>query len=933
MKKNLKKSIAMLLCLFLTTETLSTSSPAAIYAAAASEAGISVTSEQTDDASADTDIETDTSVITTQADDEDVSAARTGAEDVGTSGAENGETSGTDTENTEDETVSGNTGATDEQLQTTVPEETDPDAEELSADGETTDPSDDTSVADTSSTITATFYDTDKTTVLFSVPMTYEGYDIHLISVDENSQRYSPVLRGYGVDYWYCISNDKTYTPYKVYNNLNFRRDMAFYPVLETEPYEYCIRYDLVKGAYFDVEDTDAIPTAFTMESDTITLLSPSRLNYLFGGWYTDATFQSPIKEIKKGTVLSSTDNIYYDKDFEKYGIKLYAKWITPKPAKPAKPTVKNTGTGKMTIKITPVSGVDGYEVAYSSDKNCKKNVLKKDLAKKTSFTLTNLPSKKTYGFKVRSYQYDSTGKKHYSAYSAVTACKVKKGVKEYPAKSNSGQLKKVTVKNKNELYVQATIKKRLKSSDDCYYLVKIDPANGKVLKSIARTDKSQKVVFELPLTDENGTNHIQGKFAVAVKKGKKYIPVTAASFISNPEDAASYTAPFPTPASKKGRQGKYEQTLGDKNYFNNFCLDSIMATKSSHSVAYKYNGKTYYFYEPSFGEVAAANADGGTVTIQVMLQWSSANKNLILKSGRTPGAHYYAFNTEERAAREKLEAAFSYITEYASREGYHVDNWILGNEVNTYRNMTAKWYYAGNISNEKFMKSYASAFRMLYYAARSHNKNARVYICCDHTWINREQDWGTRYFTAAFDKAIKAENKNIKWNLAYHCYSAVLTNADFWNDGSLAKNSLGSDFVSPNNLSILTNYIKDNFGKDVRIILSEQGFSCSGGVGSPYNAGRQSGENVQAAAVAWLYYKAQFNDMIDAVIFSSGDHGGAGYQFDFIGRKAENVYKYMDTPKYKTYTKTCLQTIGKSSWSSAVSGFSDKKMKKMPTR
>ena len=533
----------------------------------------------------------------------------------------------------------------------------------------------------------------------------------------------------------------------------------------------------------------------------------------------------------------------------------------------------------------------------------------------------------------MRAYRIDSTGAKCYGSYSSVKSCKVKKGVKEYEAKKNSGKLKSVKIKDKTNLYVKATVSKRLKSSDNFYYLVKVDPNNGKVLKQIAKADKTTTVTFQLPVRDEKGNNHIQGKFGVAVKKGKKYMLITSTSYISNPEAAATYTKAFPKPASKKGRQGLYDKSLGDKHYFMNFNLNTMIGTKSSHNVKYKYNGKTYYFYYPNLGALSSANQDGGTTTVQVMLQYANHSKDLILKSGRTPGANYYAFNTDEKAAREKLEAAFAYLTEYGSQENYHVDNWILGNEVNTYANMNAKWYYAGNISRDKFMKNYASTFRMLYYAAKSNNKNARVYICCDHTWIDRDNDWGTKNFTKAFHKEIKSQNKNIKWNLAYHAYSAVLTNADFWNDGSLAPNNVNADFVSPNNLEILTDYMKSNFGKDVRIILSEQGFSCSGGVGSPYNVGRQSGESVQAAAMAWLFYKAQFNDMIDSVIFSSGDHGGAGFQFDIMGRKAEKVYKYMDTPKYNTYTKAYLKTIGASSWKSVVKGFSDTKLKKMPKR
>jgi hypothetical protein len=220
----------------------------------------------------------------------------------------------------------------------------------------------------------------------------------------------------------------------------------------------------------------------------------------------------------------------------------------------------------------------------------------------------------------------------------------------------------------------------------------------------------------------------------------------------------------------------------------------------------------------------------------------------------------------------------------------------------------------------------------MLYYAVKSNNKNARVYICTNNTWNDRSGDWGVKNFTASFQNAIKAENANIQWNLAFHCYSAVLTNADFWNDGNLATNSQSTPYVSPKNLEIMTSYMKKKFGKSVRIILSEQGFSASGGT-TRDNIGRQSGEDVQAAATAWLYYKAQFNSMIDAVIFNGHDHGGAGLQFGFTGRKAESVYKYMDTPQYAAYTQECLTTIKSTSWASSVKNFSDKKLQKMPNR
>ena len=776
-----------------------------------------------------------------------------------------------------------------------------------------------------SETITAYFYDSDSTTLLFSIPMQYSGNSIYLCDILSSEKMIAPVRNGYQVERWkHADANIKGNKISTLFYDIAFFEDKNLTAVWSTEPYAFPIHYQMNGGTF---KDASKVPYTFTVKSGNLVLPTPQKAGYKFNGWFTDAAFT------KSTVCIPSSFNFNSDANGNVTGYTVYAKWTAVKPGNVATLSVKNSATGKVQCTFSSVPNVDGYEITYATNKKFTKNKNTKEIGNKTSYTFTNLPKGKTYYYKVRAYNIDSTGNKCYGSFSPVKSCKVKKGVKEYAAKSNSGKLKQVSVKGGDTLYVKAKVSKRLKSSDQFYYLVKVNPNNGKVLKKIGKADKTKTVEFSIPLKDGNGNNHIQGKFAIAIKKGSKYKLISSSAYISNPQDSAAYTAPSPKPASKKGRQGCYDTSLGDKNYFNNLFLDEMLGTKGNHDVAYKYNGQTYYFNNPKLGWTSAANQDGGTVTVQIMLRYTNESKSLIKKTGRAQGAHYYAFNVEDKSSREKLEALFHFLAEQGSKEDCHVDNWILGNEVNTYANMTAKWYYAGNISKSAFMKNYASTFRILYYAVKSNNKNGRVYICCDHTWINRENDWGTKNFMDAFNKEIKSQNKKIEWNLAYHAYSAVLTNADFWNDGSLAPNNNNADFVSPNNLEILTNYVKKKYGTKVRIILSEQGFSCSGGVGSPYNNGRQSGQDVQAAAVAYLYYKAQFNDMIDAVIFSSGDHGGAGYQFDFIGRKAEKVYKYMDTPKYNTYTKDYLSVIKKSSWNSAVKNFNEKTLLNMPNR
>lgn len=645
-------------------------------------------------------------------------------------------------------------------------------------------------------------------------------------------------------------------------------------------------------------------PVKYKTGKTEFTFASPIKPGFYFGGWFSDAAFTMPISGVTKET----TGDLI-----------VYAKWISAMPAKvPTISSAKNSGKGKAVVRYTHAETVAGYELSYSYTKSFKKNEHIIPLASnKTSCSLTNLLKNKTYYFRVRAYNIDSTGEKCYGSYSPVVSCKITKGVVEYAAKSNSATLKSCKVSKNTNLYVKAKVKKRLKSSDDYYYLVTVDPNSNKYLKVIDKCEKKTTITFNLPLRKEDGTNLVQGKYAIAIKSGKKYKIISKTSYITNPEAAATYTAAFPKTTSKKGLQGSKDTSLGVQHTFINIDMNTVL----NGSTPYVYNGKTYYFNDIYGGYISSANQLGITITGQFMITWNETNKYAILKSARQPGHAYYALNTEDKKARETYEAAFSFLAERYSSENCHLDNWVLGNEVNIH----PVWYYAGNISRDKFIKTYANTFRVMYYAVKSNSKNARVYICTDHTWSNRHGDWGARPFMDAFNAEIKSQQKNIQWNLAYHAYPSILTSADTWND-KYVTNDVNTEFVSPKNLTVLTNYVKKKFGKKTRIILSEQGFTST------------SGYSVQAAAIAYTYYKAEFNSMIDSVIFRSDyDADGElaqGLAFglcDKAGNRkpAYDVFKYMDTPQAEKYTKKYLKTIGVSSWKKVTSKYSLKKFKK----
>jgi hypothetical protein len=181
-------------------------------------------------------------------------------------------------------------------------------------------------------------------------------------------------------------------------------------------------------------------------------------------------------------------------------------------------------------------------------------------------------------------------------------------------------------------------------------------------------------------------------------------------------------------------------------------------------------------------------------------------------------------------------------------------------------------------------------------------------------------------YFTENLEK-----EGDITWCLAYHPYPSPITNANFWNTtSSYVTNSINSGVFTMKNLTTLTDYIRDTYGSEHRIILSETGFtSVSDG---------KKDETLQAAAITYAYYLAEFNDMVDSfIVHRHVDHkaemaGGlylgvwnndSAYDEQPTSKKFSwQIYKYMDSPMYKQYTNFALTYIGASSWESLVPGF-----------
>lgn len=571
--------------------------------------------------------------------------------------------------------------------------------------------------------------------------------------------------------------------------------------------------------------------------------------------------------------------------------------------------TTKQNGTVTLYAKWKAVKYTITYHMKGGKFKNSYKKTYTID---SKTFTLPK-PSKKGYDFdgwyrdakykkRVDKIQKGRTG--NITLYAKWVRCNTK-------ATSKSAKITYCNATGKGKIKVKATVKKRIASSDDYYYLVYTNPSSKKAYKMAARTYKKKGLTFSLKTSENQG--YALANYRIAVKKNGKYRIISSNAYIKNPERAAKNKSSYRLGKTKKGIQFSSNMAEIKKSGAKNTFLNVTTSMVCNGNVPYEYNGKTYYFNNMNHYRqiVSECNRNKINVSMQILLDWTWRNTDLIASKARVPGAApYYTWNTTSNASREKMEAIFCYLGEIFGQKKCYVSNWILGNEINN----PEGWNYKGNLSKTSYFRSYAVAFRSLYYAVRSQYSNARVFICVDNLWnTSVSGGYSAKTSITTFVKELNKIQKGIKWNLAYHAYSYPLTNTDVWN-GYQISHEESSPYVTMENLEVLTNYIQKKYGSSVRIILSEQGYTST------------RGEKNQAAAIAYSYYIAACNPMIDAFIIRSySDHPvevEQGLSMGISGKKAFTVFKYMDTWKSTKYTKKYLKVIGAKSWKQIVRGY-----------
>lgn len=429
------------------------------------------------------------------------------------------------------------------------------------------------------------------------------------------------------------------------------------------------------------------------------------------------------------------------------------------------------------------------------------------------------------------------------------------------------------------------------------------------------------------------------------MKRMKKWIVVLLAMIMlcTPVMDVAAANASYPAvdmfekATTIKGMQGakdstKYSYGEFQHSLINIYLDDCIFSPDSAWAqngwvAPYTFEGETFYFGDcpPGIGFIENCNNCDMSISVVFLLRMKTDEYNndstfLIDPASRVGGYNYYAPNTDlSTYGGRAIRAYWHFLMEWLCNNGYHIDNFILGNEVN----MVNSWHYSGTTDPTTVATKYADAFYTMYSTVRKYTDVSRCSVSVDHSWNhnNNGNGVGVRDYLYLFNNRLQQYGVDVDWCISMHLYPALLYNTRIWDRPyGLATNSVDTQMVDGTNLSFVTNYIRDTYGEEHRIMLTEQGF------------GGDYGADVQAACLAYTYYAAMYDPMVDSFLISMEDAADGYYEgslkymnFNLAGTLAGEVYTKIgngNATDEQWIANVCLPVIGVSSWTDIVPNY-----------
>jgi hypothetical protein len=418
--------------------------------------------------------------------------------------------------------------------------------------------------------------------------------------------------------------------------------------------------------------------------------------------------------------------------------------------------------------------------------------------------------------------------------------------------------------------------------------------------------------------------------------------------------------------------------------------LEPQTYSSAGHTCGYEYNGNTLYFSDSKVNEydivISNMNKKGIIVTVGLIndkLESGSSCEELISRRQREgylalpdsstgdentikkSNVKCYGFDIEDSTVKQYVEIITRFLADRYDGNGIQndtaafVSNWVVGDEVND----RLGYYYMGTSTSDfdvSYVQDYADVFCIVYDDVKEYNTSANVYVCLEHVWgenvdlVRTIYNYSGKKFLNTFDAQMQAHyGKDIDWGLAYHPYSFPVDKSVVWDDGEKEEVITGEDsaIITMFNIEVLTDYMRTHLlydGQPRSIILSEQGYESNSAKNDKDPYVEYDGELLQAASIAYAYYKAECNPDIDAFILyrfcdnekevleGKGDSYGITvvHSSDYDESKnkyvttishykyAYNIYKYIDTECSATLTSFAKDLIGIKDWAEVIPNF-----------
>ncbi|MBQ2734086.1 MAG: hypothetical protein IJF74_07995 [Clostridia bacterium] len=397
-------------------------------------------------------------------------------------------------------------------------------------------------------------------------------------------------------------------------------------------------------------------------------------------------------------------------------------------------------------------------------------------------------------------------------------------------------------------------------------------------MSPVAEKRAAANITFVLD-RDASSLPLLYAKFVLAVKNAGTYEIISPAAYVENPEVFARYSFAS-TPISKKGLAGV---SAGEAEAL--FASQTVIDVPVDILINCEHGGESCGI---------------GVETYKVCAERLALLDHQIRTFSDSGITVYLRFVINSASGAERalpLAAVTAYLCE---RYADSVSDLILAFDL------------GAPVCDIHTTAALLRAFRT---AAVSVNDAARVYFSASCIFETTSGGGSRALLEGLFDSL--EYNGAIPFGIALDMSAAKLLSAEVWND-PVGAADLSGGYITVRNLEMLEDFLHGEKylfdGRERDIVVTDFSVRTEG----------DNGENVQATAIAYGYYKALSLNTVRGIVYAAcADEGDtAGLRDENGEKKSYGVFAALNTERAEAETEFALRLIGVNRWASVVGSF-----------